>query len=168
MGRKSNVWVGGLVLAVGALAACAEAEWGGAQGVASLASDLIGGEAGVPFNTGTVYFYSRGNQCTGVMIGANQVLTAAHCVVDASRMPDAGPSPNDPTTANVSAAFAPDAGIELTNGTVTSFSTLNWFHTTILGTENMVVSVTYPDNYDWLVNLGGSSVSAVATFGAGK
>ena len=31
---------------------------------------------------------------------------------------------------------------------------------------NMVVTVTQPDNYDWLVGLGGSPVSALATFGA--
>jgi hypothetical protein len=33
--------------------------------------------------------------------------------------------------------------------------------------QNTVVSVTFPDNYDWLVHLGGAPVSAVATFGAG-
>jgi hypothetical protein len=32
--------------------------------------------------------------------------------------------------------------------------------------ENMVVSVTQPDNYVWLTSLGGSPVPAAASFGA--
>jgi hypothetical protein len=34
--------------------------------------------------------------------------------------------------------------------------------------ETMIVSVTHPDNYDWLVDAGASPVSAIAMFGAGN
>jgi hypothetical protein len=34
--------------------------------------------------------------------------------------------------------------------------------------RDTVASVSDPDNYDWLVGLGGSPVPALASFGAGK
>jgi hypothetical protein len=52
MSRHLTFWFGSLVLAIFAIAACAEAGRGGAQAVAAAASELIGGEAGVPFDTG--------------------------------------------------------------------------------------------------------------------
>src|SRR5271157_155003 len=80
------------------MAACASAVGFGQGDVSATNSELIGGEAGSPYNTGALKIAGG---CTAAMIGPNQILTAAHCVVQWVRRAPAPPGdagPGDPDT----------------------------------------------------------------------
>ena len=84
-------------------------------------TDLIGGGYAAPQGTGAIYFTSGPSACSGVMIGPNKILTAAHCIATETKVN--GRSYFDGT---VDKSFRNGALLSIwNNGTVTA-PTVTW------------------------------------------
>jgi hypothetical protein len=145
MSRKSNVGIGGLVFAIAAIAACATAVRGGSPDVGTTpigatTSELIGGDTGSPFDTGAIEIWiANATQpaCTAVMLGPNQILTAAHCVVVLTMSDGGAPGPGEKTsviTTAIKSDYLPLKKIAFANGSVVTAAS-TFFETTVVGTD---------------------------------
>jgi V8-like Glu-specific endopeptidase len=93
--------------------------------IGGVSPELIGGDAGVaPFTS----VLDIQNGCTAVMIGPNQILTAAHCVVDIDY--EAGL----PMKTTIRSRYAPGAFIQVANASSITSDT-GWFSSAIVSVD---------------------------------
>jgi V8-like Glu-specific endopeptidase len=120
--RGSGLFIAGGLVAV--VVACSGTPKSGSDAVATSQEDLIGGDAGNPYNTGAIKIRYG---CSATMIGANQILTAAHCVTkDGTGALPSNTVIDDPYAAGNSISFT---------NSPTADNNANWFSSTVMGVD---------------------------------
>jgi hypothetical protein len=111
------------LLALACCFACSSSPKPHQESAEATASDLTGGSPGQAEGSSALFI---ANGCTAVMIGANQLMTAAHCVVTQI---------NGMLTTTLADGYRPNDSIAVTNSSTVGIFTSNWFVTTVVATD---------------------------------
>ncbi len=121
---RGSILFGAILFSVAA--GCAFSASGTSERAESKTTDLIGGTPTQSAGTSALYLANGFGGCTATMIGSNQILTAAHCVVD---------QVNGVITTSINASYKKGISLAVTNSSSIVDPNENWFTATVVNTD---------------------------------